>query len=365
MVAHCYAVLRSSQQPASSGGDIATATNSSSDSSSSGRSPISSGGVSNNGSSSSPAGYHDEDKLTYSSAVSLAANWQDRLPASHQQVLQRLGCSSKGVLWAADMLAKVDTNVSHLGLTAAAHSIASQWALQCTLQQAEKSTGPKLEMHAVAGVTHAAENVLLASILLHCAAHCPSHPYIAAYMKVCKFAASFATGAWRVFGSRVQECLATEAPAMHSEQQQAVVAELENLAAAEEEQVLFLTHVLAGLLGLLQQPALATAGKPVATMAESSNSSNNSSGGNTGSTSISVNSDSAGLAMSEVVSALTVISQHCCSRHDLRNNLAGAGVVKSEGDRPAAGGAAMASQSALAATLQDCVRLSRVRLWSS
>mgnify|MGYP001807435238 CR=1 FL=1 len=219
LAAQCYAKLISLQHP------IPGATVGSSSSGSGSGGDSGSGGCS---SSSSSVLYPDR-VLTYTRSVSLASDWQHGLPASHQQLLKLLGCSSKGVLWAAGMLVEHTERDACMTMTVAAHSIASLWVLSHAQQRAGKHMGS--EVYAASGLAVAATDLLLASVLLHCAAHCPSQPREEAYIRVCALAATFANDAWTVFGS-IWKCLATEAPAVHSEQQQAIVAELEQLAAA-------------------------------------------------------------------------------------------------------------------------------------
>jgi hypothetical protein len=83
------------------------------------------------------------------------------------------------------------------------------------------------------------------------------------------------------------------------------VAELEQLAAAEGEQVVSLQRILAGLLGLLRQHVRAQADKPVTSAAAESDSSGSGRRGRSGSTSsTSSASSSVGLAIEAVSQAL-------------------------------------------------------------
>jgi hypothetical protein len=77
--------------------------------------------------------------------------------------------------------------------------------------------------------------VLLASVLLHCAAHCTSHHHQENNIRVCERAGVFAESAWAGPVSIIQEV----SEAMPKEQLQALLAQAQQLAAAEGEQVVY------------------------------------------------------------------------------------------------------------------------------
>ena len=219
---------------------------------------------------------------------------------------------------------------------------------------------------------------VLASVLLHCAAHCTIQPDREddVFISVCELAAKFAAAAWAVPSSNLQKA----SEGLPSEQQQAILAEAEQLAAAEGGQVVFLQHIMAIMLGTLRKhcPTVeATGSKPVACAAvdnpgSSSNSSrrdggsvrNNGSTGDGGSA-ISDSSSSSmpagtaptALAVSQAVSAWIAVIQHCSSRLDLQSRLAAAAPSRGQGNSAVADGSAVAVHIFLTATLQECVRL--------
>jgi hypothetical protein len=129
-------------------------------------------------------------------AHKLNPDWQGDLPACHQQLLRRLGYNSEGVLWAADLIGRyTDEPARLLRATAAAHISAKSWVTECAAQQVGQPSG----FGVVSGGHHladAAADVLLASVLLHCAAHCSSHLHADAYVNVCNTAVKFAVAAW-------------------------------------------------------------------------------------------------------------------------------------------------------------------------
>jgi hypothetical protein len=129
-----------------------------------------------------------------SHATTFAAERQDELPASHMQLLQLLGCSSKGVLWAAGVLAAESQGLSYevLRSLAAVRTITPQWARACILQQGQDSGAG-----AAPCVVDTAPDVLTATVMLHCAAHLVpegslNHPWTEPYVELCKHAAVLA-----------------------------------------------------------------------------------------------------------------------------------------------------------------------------
>ena len=282
LVAHCYALLRS-EQPA----------------------PTPCGGVSdrgiNSGSSSSIGGVDAEtyrlavvgvEKMSQASnlAANFAADWQDELPATHMQLLQRLGCSTKYVLWAAGLLAAQNKAMNHgvlCGL-AAARTISAQWVRDCSMRQGQDSCADAAPYTLV----DAAPDVLLATVTLHCAAHLVpagglGHPQTEVYVKLCINAAILAAAAWAVPNhinkQLVQAAQSQAAPlAPPSEQLQAALCAAQHLAAAEGEQAFFLQHITSQLLKLLREHAVGETHTQPATAAMFEGGSSSSGGGGSG-----------------------------------------------------------------------------------
>jgi hypothetical protein len=119
--------------------------------------------------------------------------------------------------------------------------------------------------------------VLLASVLLHCAAHCPSHLHDDAYVNVCNIATKYAVAAWGLPVDNIQAILAQAAAqeTLPVEQLLAALAETRQLAAVETEQLRSLQVILTGLLRVLRKPA--------ASAAAAQQQSSSSSGGGSGS----------------------------------------------------------------------------------
>lgn len=270
LVAHCYALLRSEQHPATTGaGDIGATPGvigSGADSTcsriarSSVTSSNSSSSSSGGGSSSSSLGAEDsEDAATsarrlavtqaHNHAAAFAADWQDELHALHMQLLRLLGCSSKGILWAAGLLAAQQRG-NVLCTLAEARASTRWWA-----QQGNAEGCAEAPSKAVATSRGAAEDALLSTVLLHCAAHAApkgaSHPQCDGYVRLCECAAVLAESAWGEFTS-VNLPRASGSLAAPSQQLQAASCAAQQLAAAEGEQVFFLQHILTELAQILR-----------------------------------------------------------------------------------------------------------------
>lgn len=140
---------------------------------------------------------------------------------------------------------------------------------------------------------------------------------------------------------------------MLKEQLQALLAEAQQLAAAEGEQVVFLQHILAGLLGMLR-----TTNNSDSRSCDVGGGSSLCQGSHNSGRSSSSSSSSPGepAAVVLAVAALTAVSKHCSSRHVLQSHLGDAGQCRGEDGR-AADGATVALHIPLTATLQDSVRL--------
>jgi hypothetical protein len=445
LVAHCYALLRSQQQPAPppAGGVNDNAANTISSSGAGSSSSSSGAGCSSNGTgnssgplllvtsssngnvvdtdafnndsstgerplllggssgSSSSTGVIDTEASTYMMAVygmyekdsqasnhaaNFAADWQDELPASHMQLLQMLKCSSKCVLWAAGLLASWKQIGLLCGL-AAARTITAQWVRACIPRQGQDSVADSA-WDAASTVVDAAPDVMLATVMLHCAAHLNpgsglSDPQTEAYVKLCKTAAMLASAAWAVpfniFPQLVKAAETQAAPlGPASEQLQTALSAAQQLAAAEGEQVFFLQHVTSQLLKLLRKhaevlPHMQPAAAPLLDGGRSSGSGSSpppvagdaasTSGGSQGD----VGSSSSTYAVSAVAEALLALQGargHFLSRVSLRiMHTANEGTVYDNCQvlsSATSDCARVGVHTPLAACFQDCVRLGAV-----
>jgi hypothetical protein len=397
VVAHCYAMLRSQQQPAAaSSAGVGEREDSGSNGSSSSRSSnkqVSSGddGCSSSGSPSHGSGEAgssvepqsiDALSQAYSRATAFAATWQRELPASHQQLLQLLECSNKGALWTAGLLLEpgvwptddVQEPIAGLHMLANAYSSVTSWARECASQAGEQGgSASSACAGAATSSTEAAVDVLLASVLLHCTANYSArHCSRDAYIILCCTATSFAAPAWVVPLTNV----GAAAKVTPSAQLHAVVAEAQQPAAAEGEQVCFLQHSLSRVLRLMRKHAMAGVGPAAATAAAaqcnsngggsrgSSNSSGgSSSNGNSRSSSRSSSSDGSSpveplaAALLGAVGTLSAILRHNSLRGSLQTSLRAAGLCWRAGAGAATDSEQLMLSPCLIASLQECVRL--------
>ena len=381
LVAHWYALQRAEQQsaPTPAGDSIKPSCSNTSSGSSQGKGTLT-------------PGMSEKDAEAYNRAAAFAATWQDELPATHKQLLQSLGCSSKGVLWAAGLQAAQSPNPGqHLSGVlcdiAAASTSATKWAHERSSHQGQATCDTQACAVAERRRTDAATDVLLASVMLRCAAHLvtgdASHTQHESYYKLCTAAAEMAKAAWSMSNYNIAK-LFSASLAAPGRSLTGVMSAAQGFATAEGEQVFFLQHVLSALLASLRKTTTANLAhdmqKEVAVAAgqhASSNSStavSNGKGGRSGSSRNSNSTTSGGgssslsvtqatQAVTDSISALIAAACFATARLSTHYGRLPAGSTRGVDGDAAAASAAVGAQKILPtpvgvhACLQDCVRL--------
>jgi hypothetical protein len=148
------------------------------------------------------------------------------------------------------------------------------------------------------------------------------------------------TGSFAASGEAAVSSISAVADGVPSEQLQATLADVQQLAAAEGEQLCFLQHMLSGVLHVLRQDAKANDGQPaVATAAGQSESGGSSSSSSSSSRRGALQMVPAAQALHQVVKAVVIVVQYCSSRHRLLSSMIAAGPgTAGAAEKAAAGG---------------------------